>query len=111
MAKSKKHRPAAGGKHHRPAADRTRAAKYAAPLPEKKRAGVDPTTTDRVYDEEQSAFLKAMDAYKRANRRPWPTWSEAMAVLISLGYRRTEPAGPPPGAPAAGSSGAGDAGG
>jgi hypothetical protein len=29
-----------------------------------------------------------MDQYKRANRRPFPTWSEVLEVLHSLGYRK-----------------------
>ena len=32
--------------------------------------------------------MKAMDRYKRENRRPFPTWSEVLEVLRSLGYRR-----------------------
>jgi hypothetical protein len=33
-------------------------------------------------------FEKAMDQYKRDNRRPFPTWSETLEVLIALGYRK-----------------------
>jgi hypothetical protein len=40
----------------------------------------------------------AMDRYKRANRRAFPTWSEVLEVLRSLGYRRTEAATTLPGA-------------
>jgi hypothetical protein len=29
-----------------------------------------------------------MDQYKRDNRRPFPTWSEVLEVLYSLGYRK-----------------------
>jgi hypothetical protein len=29
-----------------------------------------------------------MDLYKRANRRPFPTWSEVLEVLRALGYRK-----------------------
>jgi len=32
--------------------------------------------------------MKAMDRYKRENRRPFPTWSEVLEVMRSLGYRR-----------------------
>jgi hypothetical protein len=31
-----------------------------------------------------------MDQYKRANRRPFPTWSEVLEVLRALGYRKVE---------------------
>jgi hypothetical protein len=32
--------------------------------------------------------MKAMDQYKRDNRRPFPTWSEVLEVLFALGYRK-----------------------
>src|SRR5580700_4803880 len=47
---------------------------------------VDPTTCERDYSDEEIIFMKAMDQYKRANRRPFPTWSEVLEVLRSLGY-------------------------
>ena len=53
-----------------------------------RRRQVDPTTCERDYNEEEIVFMKAMDAYKRANRRPFPTWSEVLEVLHSLGYRK-----------------------
>ena len=43
--------------------------------------------------------MKAMDQYKRANRRPFPTWSEVLEVLRSLGYRKVEAATVLPGLP------------
>jgi hypothetical protein len=49
---------------------------------------IDPTTCERDYTEDESEFMKAMDRYKRENRRPFPTWSEVLEVLHSLGYRR-----------------------
>ena len=33
-------------------------------------------------------FGRAMDQYKRLNNRPFPTYSEVLDVLISLGYRK-----------------------
>ena len=53
-----------------------------------RRRQVDPTTCERDYTEEEIAFMKAMDQYKRDNRRPFPTWSEVLEVLRALGYRR-----------------------
>ena len=41
--------------------------------------------------------MKAMDQYKRDNRRPFPTWSEVLEVLYSLGYRKVAPATALPG--------------
>ena len=49
---------------------------------------IDPTTCERDYSDEETEFIKAMDRYKRENRRPFPTWSEVLEVLHSLGYRR-----------------------
>ena len=50
---------------------------------------IDPTTCERDYTDEETDFMKAMDRYKRDNRRPFPTWSEVLEVLYSMGYRRT----------------------
>jgi hypothetical protein len=55
-----------------------------------RRRQVDPTTCERDYSEEEITFMKAMDHYKRTNRRPFPTWSEVLEVLYALGYRRVE---------------------
>mgnify|MGYP006267237621 CR=1 FL=1 len=38
---------------------------------------------------EQFMFLKAIDAYKRVNDRPFPTWTEVLEVIRKLGYRKT----------------------
>jgi hypothetical protein len=35
-------------------------------------------------------FITAIDDYKRLNRRPFPTWSEVLEVLKTLGYSRTQ---------------------
>src|SRR3954467_12750002 len=58
---------------------------------------IDPTTCERDYDDQETAFMKAMERYKRENRRPFPTWSEVLEVLISLGYRKVEAEGDLPG--------------
>jgi len=64
--------------------------------PERRRQ-VDPTTCEKDYSDEEIVFMKAMDKYKRDNRRPFPTWSEVLEVLRSLGYRKTEDATALPG--------------
>ena len=51
---------------------------------------IDPTTCERDYNDEENIFMRAMDRYKRENRRPFPTWSEVLEVLRSLGYRKVE---------------------
>ena len=53
-----------------------------------RRRQVDPTTCERDYNEDEIEFMKAMDQYKRDNRRPFPTWSEVLEVLRALGYRK-----------------------
>jgi hypothetical protein len=53
-----------------------------------RRRQIDPTTCERDYSEEEILFMKAMDQYKRDNRRPFPTWSEVLEVLRALGYRK-----------------------
>ena len=50
-----------------------------------RRRQIDPTTCERDYTDDESEFMKAMDRYKRDNRRPFPTWSEVLEVLSSLG--------------------------
>lgn len=53
-----------------------------------RRRQVDPTTCERDYNDQEIEFMKAMDQYKRDNRRPFPTWSEVLEVLRAIGYRK-----------------------
>jgi len=53
-----------------------------------RRRQIDPTTCERDYSDEEIGFMRAMDQYKRENRRPFPTWSEVLEVLRALGYRK-----------------------
>jgi len=51
---------------------------------------------DGDYSADELDFMKAMDEYKRLRRRPFPTWSEVLAVLRSRGWRKlAEPAALP----------------
>jgi hypothetical protein len=50
--------------------------------------GLDPTTSDRDYSQEELDFMLAMHEYGKNNHRPFPTWSEALAVLKGLGDRK-----------------------
>ena len=65
-------------------------------LPERRRQ-VDPTTCERDYNDEEIVFMKTMDNFKRDNRRPFPTWSEVLEVLLALGYRKVADATELPG--------------
>ena len=38
--------------------------------------------------DEQFEFLMAIDQYKRANQKPFPTWTEVLEVVRALGYRK-----------------------
>ena len=53
-----------------------------------RRRQIDPTTCERDYSGGEVEFMRAMDDYKRKSGRPFPTWSEVLEVLISLGYRK-----------------------
>jgi hypothetical protein len=73
-----------------PVAVERRSGKDRRQLEGERRRQVDPTTCERDYTDDEIAFMKAMDMYKRANRRPFPTWSEVLEVLHALGYRKVE---------------------
>lgn len=40
---------------------------------------------------EQFLFLMAVDAFKKANQRMYPTWTDVLEVVRLLGYRKTMP--------------------
>jgi hypothetical protein len=33
-------------------------------------------------------FIQAIDEYKRVHRRPFPSWSEVLEIVKTLGYER-----------------------
>ena len=51
-----------------------------------RRRHIDPTTCERDYSGDEIEFMKAMDDYKRASGRMFPTCSEVLEVIRSLGY-------------------------
>ncbi|MFK7779430.1 MAG: hypothetical protein QM501_15100 [Gimesia sp.] len=53
-----------------------------------RRRQIDPTTCERDYSEPEVDFMKAMDEYKRKSGRQFPTWSEVLEVIHSMGYRK-----------------------
>jgi hypothetical protein len=53
-----------------------------------RRRQIDPTTCERDYTQAEIEFMHAMDQYKRASGRMFPTCSEVLEVLLSLGYEK-----------------------
>jgi hypothetical protein len=51
-----------------------------------RRRQIDPTTCERDYSVDEVEFMNAMDEYKRKNGRMFPTCSEVLEVIRSLGY-------------------------
>ncbi len=65
------------------------------PKPERRkkvprRRQIDPTTCERDYSDEEIEFMHALDEYKRANGRMFPTCSEILEVVRGLGYIKVE---------------------
>jgi hypothetical protein len=56
-----------------------------------RRRQIDPTTCEREYNDEEIQFMQALEAYKRANGRMFPTCSEILEVVRGLGYVRLSP--------------------
>jgi uncharacterized protein YfaQ (DUF2300 family) len=65
-----------------------------------RRRFVDPATCDRYYAAAELEFMQAMQNYKQWSGRMFPTWSEVLEVLRSLGYQKTTGDGALQGAPA-----------
>ncbi len=57
-----------------------------------RRRQIDPTTCERDYSEDEIQFMRALDDYKRASGRMFPTCSEILEVVRALGYVKS-PAG------------------
>ncbi len=55
-----------------------------------RRRQIDPTTCERDYTAEEVEFMHAMDRYKRTSGRMFPTCSEVLEVIRSLGYQRID---------------------
>ncbi len=66
-----------------------------------RRRQIDPTTCERDYTQDELDFMRAMDAYKRSSGRMFPTCSEILEVVSSLGYAKQPPAPPTLPVPAA----------
>ena len=55
-----------------------------------RRRQIDPTTCERDYSDDEIEFMQAMDNYKRDSGRMFPTCSEMLEVLRSIGYIRLD---------------------
>lgn len=55
-----------------------------------RRRFVDPTTCEREYSVAEREFMEAMQTYKHRSGRMFPTWSEVLEVLLSLGYEKPD---------------------
>ncbi|EMI41228.1 hypothetical protein [Rhodopirellula sp. SWK7] len=53
---------------------------------QQRRRHIDPTTCERDYSDHEVEFMKAMDDYKQSSGRMFPTCSEVLEVIRSLGY-------------------------
>ncbi|MEM1424279.1 MAG: hypothetical protein AAGH64_09770 [Planctomycetota bacterium] len=42
------------------------------------------------HTREQFLFVQAIDAFKRANGKTFPTWTDVLEVVRLLGYRKTQ---------------------
>lgn len=58
-----------------------------------RRRQIDPTTCERDYTETEVEFMNALDEYKRKSGRMFPTCSEVLEVIHSLGYVKLSPNG------------------
>ena len=60
-----------------------------------RRRQIDPTTCERDYSGDEIEFMRALDEYKRASGRMFPTCSEILEVIRDLGYVRLDEFGNP----------------
>ncbi len=44
--------------------------------------------------DEQFEYLKAIEEYKKVNRRPFPSFTEILEIIKAMGYRKVEEAVP-----------------
>ena len=47
---------------------------------------IDPTTCERDYGRDEIEFMQALERYKQTSGRMFPTCSEVLEVVRSLGY-------------------------
>jgi hypothetical protein len=57
--------------------------------PGRRRTDFTKSAEEGEMSDEQFLFVMAIDAFKRVNRKPFPTWTEVLEVIRKLGYRKT----------------------
>ena len=109
---TKKASPTVTVDRRKPKADRRKKSEPVAKGKERRkvqrRRQIDPTTCERDYSDAEVEFMRAMDEYKRASGRMFPTCSEILEVIAKLGYekRGEQPAATPASTGSDASSGA-----
>jgi hypothetical protein len=48
-----------------------------------------PATADVHYNPDEIEFMNAVQEYKRKSGHNFPTWSEVLSILKSLGYKKS----------------------
>lgn len=56
--------------------------------PGKRRSDERRSAEEGQMSDEQFEFVMAIDEYKRKNGSPFPTWTEVLEVIKTLGYRK-----------------------
>ncbi|NLF30554.1 MAG: hypothetical protein GX591_06670 [Planctomycetes bacterium] len=56
--------------------------------PGRRRSDTRRSAEEGEMNADQFEFLMAVDEYKRANNRPFPSWTEILDILHALGYRK-----------------------
>lgn len=62
--------------------------------PGRRRDDVRRAAEEGEMDDEQFEFLMAIEEYKKANRRAFPTYTEILEIAKALGYRKVAEARP-----------------
>jgi hypothetical protein len=58
--------------------------------PGRRRSDTRRSAEEGEMSDELLQFVMAIDDYKRANDRPFPSWSEIFEIVQYLGYRKVE---------------------
>ena len=54
------------------------------------KASPHPATSDRLYTDEETEFLMAMQSFKHETGRQFPTVRDMLLILKSIGYQKTQ---------------------